>query len=223
MTASELTRQAIELLKPGLQEEGYTIYFQPDGQFLPPFMGSYIPDAIAIGPEGKKKLAIEVVASPDPKQDRITNLNRVFASSSDWQLKLIYANPEPIEEFRLPPSTESIRTSIGAIERLISDQQFAPAMLMGWATLEALGRLLLPARFVRALPPSGVVSTLAGEGCILPSQADFLRKLALVRNQLTHGRLDMQLSAGDLQRFAGILKELLALYERDVVDRRSNA
>lgn len=87
----------------------------------------------------------------------------------------------------------------------------APALLMSWATLEALGRTLLPERLVRPQTPGRLVEVLATDGYVTPSEADRLRELARVRNRLIHGGLQVKIASKDIKAFRGILKGLLDL------------
>jgi uncharacterized protein YutE (UPF0331/DUF86 family) len=55
------------------------------------------------------------------------------------------------------------------------------------------------------------VEVLAGEGYITPTEADRLRQLAKVRNQLIHGDLRAKATSRDIRSFAATLKTLLEL------------
>ena len=59
MSATETREEVLlESLLPRYEAEGFTVIIHPSSSFLPPFMGSYRPDAIALSPD--KKIAIEV-------------------------------------------------------------------------------------------------------------------------------------------------------------------
>ena len=79
---------------------------------------------------------------------------------------------------------------------------------MGWATLEALARILAPADFARPQAATRLIETLAGAGYITPSEADTVRKLTPLRNRLTHGDLGAQVMRGDMDALLSILLEL---------------
>jgi uncharacterized protein YutE (UPF0331/DUF86 family) len=52
------------------------------------------------------------------------------------------------------------------------------------------------------------VEALANDGLVTPSEADALRGLSKVRNQLIHGGLDQQVRGQDLSEFVEILTTL---------------
>jgi len=105
-------------------------------------------------------------------------------------------------------SEDVIEQSITAIEELAAAGRAKPALLMAWATFEAIGRAILPDRLQRPQTPGRLVEVLAAEGQITPTEADHLRRLAESRNQLIHGGLETPVSEADLRRFVDVLKTL---------------
>ena len=203
----------LESIVPQLEAEGFEVYTRPSVHLLPPFMQAYSPDAIALRED--RKLAIEVIRKGSSSEKRLDELRQLLAGHRDWELRVYWVSPsntpEPIE----PASAKDIAKSIESIEELASESMFAPALLMSWATLEGLGRALLPDRFPRPQTPGRLVEVLAGEGYVTPSEADLLRRLAKVRNQLIHGGLKARAGLKDIERFAAVLRTLLELLQSE--------
>jgi uncharacterized protein YutE (UPF0331/DUF86 family) len=201
----------LENIVPQLEAEGFEVIMHPSGLRLPPFMQSYSPDAIALRED--RKLAIEVVHKGSTSQKRLDRLRELLSGHRDWELRVYWISPantpEPIEVV----SGKDIEQAIKGVEQLAGKGLHGAALLMAWATLEALGRALLPQKFARPQTPGRLIETLAGEGCVTPSEADRLRDLAKIRNQLAHGALRAKVGARDIKGFAAILKTLRKLLE----------
>ncbi len=189
-----------------LEAEDYEVHTESLADHLPPFVGEYRPDAIALGKP--RNLAIEVTLEGMPGRSASEELRRRFDQDSAWDLRVYYARPkgraEPVE----PVPLESIDASIREVEELSGNGREQLALLRAWATLEALGRKLLPGKFGRAQAPGRLVEVLAFEGNIAPDEADLLRSLADNRNRFIHGSLNMPVDPSELARFAETLKEL---------------
>ncbi|MBV8755056.1 MAG: hypothetical protein JO328_19540 [Hyphomicrobiales bacterium] len=206
MNVVDEVRQVLEQVAPQLQAEGYTVYLEPSRQLLPAFMEGYIPDAIALRKD--KNLAIEVVLegpSSKTKQERLKNR---FEHRKDWELRLYYIRPAAPAEGLPPMGNEAIDSSIASVENLISNGQLYGATLIGWATFEALGRALNPAKFARPQTPARLIEILAADGIVTPSEADLLRRLAVSRNRIIHGTLNDKIDKEDLSKFLNVLREL---------------
>ena len=203
----------LENIVPELEAEGFEVITHPTRRRLPPFLQSYSPDAIARRED--KNLAIEVLRKGAPSEKNLDKLRQLLAGHRDWELRVYWISPantpEPIE----PASTKEIAKAIEVIEGLAGESLFAPALLMAWATLEGLGRALLPDRFPRPQTPGRLVEVLAGEGYVTPSEADRLRQLARARNQLIHGGLKARVGSKDIESFAAVLRTLLDLLQTE--------
>jgi hypothetical protein len=204
-------RLVIEQLIPALELDGYTVYLEPSRLQLPAFMKRYIPDAIAVGPQ--KKLAIEVVFDEPSAKIKLDALRGVFDGHGDWELRVLYSRAARPKEILPAASNVEIARSINSVESLSASGQSGAALLIAWSTLEALGRRLLGEAFQGPQPSTRLVEALAGRGDVTPSEADLLRKLALLRNQLSHGKLDVSVEASESNDFVGILKILHTLSE----------
>lgn len=193
----------LQQLVPELEAEGYEVFLHPNRPLLPGFLRNYAPDAIAR--RGDKNLVIEIFRkSPDSEQkaERITSL---LKGQDDWELRVVWITPSGPARTVQPQTRSIIRKRITEIRELANSGQFGPALLLAWATLEAIGRLLAPSQFQRPQTPGRLVQVLASEGYITPTEADHLRLLAEKRNRLIHGELQTRITKSEVGRFADIL------------------
>src|SRR5882757_4890688 len=130
--------EVIESLLPRYQAEGFDVYVNPSPSILPPFMQSYRPDAIALRKD--KKIAIEVVGSSLPSEQKIRTLQTLFAGHDDWELRVFYASPAVSNRLLDVASTPAISQSIQRVVDLTDAGHLLPALVMAWATFEAVGR-----------------------------------------------------------------------------------
>ncbi|MGB8402209.1 hypothetical protein [Bradyrhizobium sp.] len=201
--------EVIESLLPRYQAEGFDVYVNPSPSILPPFMQSYRPDAIALKKD--KKIAIEVVGSNARSEQTITTLRSLFADHDDWELRVFYASPIASGGSLEIASTAAIDQSIRRVIDLTETGHLLPALVMAWATLEAVGRALLPDQFQRPQTPARLVEVLGSEGYITPEEADKLRAASIVRNAVVHGQLDSVVDQKLLEGFVAILRTLAKL------------
>ena len=97
---------------------------------------------------------------------------------------------------------------ISEVGRLVDGGHDGPALLLGWAILEAQARLLNRERLQLPQTPGRIIDTLAFEGQILPNEADELRQLSRKRNALAHGDLSVAIRHAELDRLLKILGSL---------------
>jgi uncharacterized protein YutE (UPF0331/DUF86 family) len=174
-------------------------------------MQSYTPDAIALRDD--KNLAIEVLRKGSSSEKSLDQLRELLVGHRDWELRVYWVSPsntpEPIEQ----AAPKEIRRAIERIEDLASQSHYAPALLMAWAALEAVGRALVPGRIARPQTPARLIEVLASDGYVTPTEADRLRELARARNNLIHGTLRTKVAANDIKGFAAILRTLHKLLQ----------
>ena len=204
-SASEERLLLVGILRD-LEAADYEVHTESLADHLPSFVGEYLPDAIALGKP--RNLAIEVKLEGTPAKSESTEMRRRFEEDPDWDLRVYYARPKPVGAPVEPVPVASIDISIREVEELSEKGHRQLALLRAWATLEALGRVLLPGKFARAQTPGRLVEVLAFEGNVTPTEADLLRNLATNRNRFIHGSLDVEVDPSDLARFAETLKEL---------------
>lgn len=213
MSIETLEVAVLESIVPQLEAEGFDVYTHPTRHILPPFMGDQSPDAIALRHD--KKLAIEIVGEGPSSKARLEKLRNVFSGHRDWELRVYWARPATIPQPIEGASRETIEQSIRGVEELAAEGRTGPALLMAWATFEALGRALLPEKFVRPQTPERLVEVLAAEGHVTPGEADLLRRLGKGRNQPIHGGFHLPVAEPDIRRFVEVLGTLLDLLRKD--------
>jgi uncharacterized protein YutE (UPF0331/DUF86 family) len=201
--------EVIESLLPRYQAEGFDVYVNPSPSILPPFMKAYRPDAIALKKD--KKIAIEVVGSTPRSEEKIRTLQSLFADHQDWELRVFYASPVASSKLLEVASIPSINESIQRVIDLKETGHLLPALVMAWATFEAVGRALLPEEFRRPQTPARLVEVLGSEGYITPEEADILRAASTIRNAIVHGQLNSAVDPKVLEGFVAILKTLVKL------------
>jgi hypothetical protein len=206
-TAETPEEVLLESLLSRYEGEGFTVVAHPSSSILPPFMGKYRPDAIALGPQ--KKIAIEVKREGAPAK-ALVGISQLFAHHPDWELRVHYLSSIPTEE--VPgPTTTSIANFLQEISKLKAEKHLAAGLLVGWSTLEAIGRALLPEKLGRPQTAARLVEVLASEGLVTPDEADDLRHIARLRNAAAHGHLEGAVDAEDIDKLTTALGRLAGL------------
>jgi hypothetical protein len=205
---SETTEaHVLERLVPELEAEGYEVYLHPHKLLRPSFLGDFTPDAVAL--RQGRNLVIEVLTESPTGSDKLAKLTRLLQGQTDWGLRAVWISQN---ENPQPPQVQQvgiIQDRIGEMKELAAEGHVGPAMLLGWATFEALGRAVLTEQFNRPQTPGRLVEVLATEGYLTPSEADWLRQLAESRNKLVHGELQVHVSEQELRDFAAVLEAML--------------
>jgi hypothetical protein len=196
MSLSESEREIFGQIVPRLSSHGYNVYIEPPSDLLPDFMIGYRSDAIALGND--KNIAFEIVTSIGRWQRDEAFVQNLFTNHPEWELKVIFGTPINSTETLPDSSQNAVNRTIGEILDLKNRGLNRPAILLGWATLEALARLLIPSKFARAQLPSRLIEALSSNGYITPSEVDTLRKLTEARNKLIHGNLNTSVDAEEV-------------------------
>lgn len=187
-----------------LTEQGYDVVVDPSPALLPPTLKSWHPDAVAIGRE--PRLVVEITSEGSKTAARIATLQSLLRSEPGWKLYLVLDRVSGV------PAID--RVSDLQIDELldrslsVADIDTDAALLMGWAALEALCRARRPDDFMRPQSPGRLVEQLASRGEVGPSDANFLRLMALQRNRFVHGDLSHAISRADVVKFINLLKAL---------------
>jgi uncharacterized protein YutE (UPF0331/DUF86 family) len=198
----------LQSLLPRYEAEGFTVVIQPSPSFLPPFMGKYRPDAIALSPS--RKIAIEIKRDASAPK-RMRGIPELFAQHPDWELR-VYCLASLSGELRLKaPTPRSIELAIKEVSELKDSRHNSAAIMMAWSVLEAIGRALLPEKLARPQPVARLVEVLASEGLITPNAADSLRRAEKLRNAVAHGDLDTAARAEDVDSLVASLRRLAVL------------
>jgi uncharacterized protein YutE (UPF0331/DUF86 family) len=207
MSSAPLERQVLENALAELRAEGFDVYVHPSKEMLPPFLRTPAPDAIAL--RGDEKIAIEVVGGPG--HDKVEKIRLALPKDSGWKLRVIGITPQASQPSLERVSEETIRQTIKSVEQLRDGKWFGPALLMAWATFEALGRSLMETKFSKPQTPGRLIEVLANGGQLTPNESDRLRKLASIRNTLVHGGLNAKVGVSDVDDFIEILESLAGM------------
>lgn len=187
------------------EAQGYKVIREPNVEVRPKFLGSYTPDAIAIGPN--TSLVIEVVnPSQRSVETRIRQLQRLLANEKGWKLEVVYLNSDQTTLSRA--SNEDIDNTLKVVEKL-ADIDHRAAFLLGWATLEAVTRATSPDIATKGLSPRSLIDLLVSQGHIKQSDGNKLRDLGNIRNQIVHGQLDLKPTSADIFSLVNFTKSIL--------------
>ena len=206
---SQIEADLLRQLLPELEAEGYEVYLQPSRPLLPAFLATHVPDAIAL--RSDKNLAIEVVHKSPQAAKKLERIARLFEGQEGWELRIIWARPTSTQPALQVQKSKTMQKRVAEVRQLASSGHLEPALLLAWATFEALARAVAPGQFERPQTPGRLVEILANDGYLTPSEADQLRRLAEKRNRLVHGGLEVRVSNSELERFAGVLEIMLQM------------
>lgn len=215
MIAQDSETTALEALLPDLEARGYDVYVHPPHGIAPAFLGNYMPDAIAIRTTANsgrdKNIAIEVMRESSSTEQKLEKIVKLFDGQEDWEFRVVWLVPlSPDETVPLPTPSE-IEGRLNEIDRLVAEGHLNAALLLAWAVFEALGRTLQSSQFQRPQTPGRLVQTLAESGHLTPEEADDVRALAIKRNALAHGNLQVYVTREDMQRLGEVLSTLHGL------------
>jgi len=208
---SKLEEAVFQSMVPKLEAEGFSVFVHPSRDMLPAFLSTYHPDAIAY--KGDRKIAIEVMAQFQNNSPKIEHIRKIFSDHPEWEFRLVYAPPRSIEEVIPTLSRKLIEEHVHQIEGSFESMGATAALLVAWATFEAAARRLTPTNLARPQSPSRLIEVLASEGYITPDEADILRSLSRLRNEIAHGRLDLKPSRAQVENLVTIIRSLLRLDE----------
>jgi hypothetical protein len=188
---------ALRELKRQSEERGLEFHLQPPRKLVPSFLAGYVPDAIIKRPDGGG-IIIELKRQRSAGSDRqLSKISKLVATEKGWEFRVIYENPatEGPTQFA-EPTLEQITARLDEVEDLANTGHPVPALILGWAVLEALARLASAHDRPRGpLTPLQAVQTLAEEGYLESEAAHDLRQLANTRNAVAHGDLSAVVSA----------------------------
>ena len=148
----------LQELVPELQAEGYEVYLQPSRPLLPAFLEGFRPDIIAR--RGDKNLVVEVIRKSPESKKRVKKIAGLFKGQDNWELRVVWATPvAPVRKIQTQ-TLSTIQKQIRDIKALANTGHFGPALLLAWATLEAIGRVLVSKQFQRPQTPGRLVQVL---------------------------------------------------------------
>jgi uncharacterized protein YutE (UPF0331/DUF86 family) len=206
MSAQTIENVVLERLVPDLESQGYDVFVHPSRQIVPSFLGTYVPDLIALRDD--KNLVIEIKHRGGRAENVLEDLAKRFEGQKQWEFRVVWINPSESRDEPRHQSREVISTRLKEISRLLDAGFVDSAMLIAWATFEAIGRKLMPKEFARPQSPGRLVEVLAQEGHITPDEGDVLRQLVDMRNRFIHGELAIAISRPQVESFVKILSSL---------------
>lgn len=206
--ASALPSQRVVLdeIEPRLHQRGYTLVRAPSADQLPSVLKGYRPDAIAIG--AKPSLVIEILPTRDRSgAAKVQQIGSLLSGQDDWRLEVIYAPRRAVALGKVPP--DGIRATLRQA-RTMAEVEPRAALLLAWATLEAIARTLEPELAAHPLPPGMLIDLLISNGHVPQSDVAALAELAELRNAVAHGQLDAAPAPAGLRYLVDLGERLLA-------------
>lgn len=184
-------------LRVEAERRGWTFHAEPSKDIIPAFLDDYQPDAIILTPEGGT--VIEIADRQDLAQKGLlAGIARRVSAQRGWSFRAFYANPSDQADDPVRSATpEDVVSGIEEARSLLDAGHERAALVMGWATLEAMARLVM-ARLVMGdarMDPTGslsamqVVQILVQEGYVSDEDALRLRAMLRLRNDVVHGGL----------------------------------
>ncbi|GGL28752.1 DUF4145 domain-containing protein [Caulobacter rhizosphaerae] len=207
MVSAMLNEQAaLDNLESRWTKRGYQVIRRPSADQLPGFLRGFQPDAIAVG--AKPQLVIEVMQrGGGSTETKLKQLQSLFSGQADWRLEVVYATADgaPLETI----TPHDIRTALGEARRL-SDDAPRSALMMAWASLEAIGRRLEPTLAARSLSTGSLIDLLISTGHLPQTESALLFRLSSTRNAVAHGQLDLTPAPADVRRLVDLGERLVA-------------
>ena len=204
LSMSDAERITLDRVVPLLRAEGYEVISDPGPDDLPPFLGEWHPDAIAIGK--RPSLLVEVFRKEGSRESKkVHELRSLLADHDDWELRVFYfSSLEPT----LHPVADVATAEAIQAARNVSEIEPRAAMLFAWSILEAVARDKIETAGTRPLNPSALVNLLAGEGYVDQNQASRMFGLAKVRSQVAHGQIDFVAMVEDVLWILSIAEQV---------------
>ena len=198
--------EILRAVLPELEAEGYEVFLQPTEPLLPKFFSGYRPDAIALGPN--KNLVIEIARESPNSRNNLQKISSLIKGQPKWELRVFWVSPSTSRPSPSIQATKKITDAIQEALTLWGSGHYGSALLIGWATFEAICRAVYPKNFARPQTPGRLIEVLASEGRITPKEADRLRTLAQIRNSFIHGGLDVGMDKKEVEFFLRFLSKL---------------
>lgn len=208
---------ALRNLQKLSEAQGFKFYINPPREIIPDFLGDFLPDAIALGPEGG--IVIEAKFQRTPASEKhLAAIARRVSAQKGWEFRAIYLNPtlDKVPQIEKPTS-EQLQVAFREIEELGKVGHRVAAFVRAWAALESLARRATSnneAGIAPSFSPIQVIQRLAEEGYLENEAADRLRQMVKLRNAVIHGDLSVDVPREQLK---DLLEQLQAIGS-DVID-----
>jgi uncharacterized protein YutE (UPF0331/DUF86 family) len=198
--------EILRAVVPELEAQGYEVFLQPSGSFLPKFLRGFRPDAIALSE--KKNLAVEIARETAEARQQVQQLSSLIKGQPNWELRVFWVSPTTSRTALSVQPPAELKERIEEADKLLTEGHRGSALLMGWAVFEAICRALLPQKFARPQTPSRLVEVISSEGYVSPDESDRLRSLAQIRNDFIHGNLDIPMDKQEIAFFLDVISRL---------------
>jgi uncharacterized protein YutE (UPF0331/DUF86 family) len=198
--------EILRAVVPELEAQGYEVFLQPSGTFLPQFFRGFSPDAIALSE--KKNLAIEIARDTSEKRQNLQELRSLIKGQPKWELRVFWVTPTTSRAVLSVQPLARLKERIDEANKLLTEGHYGSALLIGWATFEAICRALMPQSFALPQTPARLVEVISSEGYVGPEEGDRLRAIAQLRNNFIHGNLDIHMDKREIAFFIGLLSKL---------------
>ncbi len=202
-----IEREILQQVAPELEAEGYDVFLYPRKPLAPAFLGNFPPDAIAMRSDGN--LVVEVLRRSPAAREKLERLSALLEGQDKWSLRVFWIDPGTDQGSPEVQSVDAMRTHIAKVREIAAAGHAEAAMLLAWATFEALGRASLATQFDRPQTPGRLVEVLAHEGVLTPDEADRMRAFATMRNKFAHGELQLRVSPADIDSIVVVLETML--------------
>lgn len=203
MTLTGSEQAAIEHISAELQEGGYEVVIEPTGSIVPSFLGKYRPDLIAFK-DGQPTVVVEVKKRSANAEKYISDIARLFEGKFGFEFRVHWILSLEAEELQ-SASLDALHARTKELTIMFERELYGPCLLLCWAMLEAVGRILYPEVLAKAQRPASVVQKLAAEGDLSIKEAEKLRQLYKVRNNLVHGVLDEKVDKESILFFRDVI------------------
>jgi uncharacterized protein YutE (UPF0331/DUF86 family) len=209
-SSHEVEAEFLEVLRSRYEAEGFAFTTAPDQSTLPPFLGTYIPDAVA------RKAGLNIAIELRRHQSRTTqaslrDIRRLFDGHPDWQFNVFFIGSGPLQSVTIPTASPTdIRRRVEEVRALEKQGHHWPAFVMAWSLLEAALQSVNDTTTSEPRTPGTVVQTLAMNGYIAPEMERRMRGLIELRNQIVHGNVAAEPAAADVNLMLDAIEETLA-------------
>ena len=210
-SASE--RAVLVLLKEKYESDGYSFIMSPGVDFAPEFLGSFVPDAIAL--KGDERIAIEIKASKSGEwARRKRERDALFDNLVNWTHRVYFRSDFSNRDNEIEPmDAHSIEARFERAKQVVQLGFNEEAFLLFWPIFEAVLRAIpftkYPASRGRPLLPKTVINSLENATLLDFSDAAVLRSLVGKRNRIVHGDGSVSVSSQDLKIVTRIVKKLI--------------
>jgi Holliday junction resolvase len=214
----EAEHERAKLLAKELEDQGYSVIFEPDPSQIPFSIMNYRPDLIATGEAGN--LIVEVRTRSDSRSiERYKQIAEEVSKHSGWRFMLStidesYQNESP--EIKQELADDAIIRALGKVDSLLSSDSYEMAIPTLWSIfisgMRSFGRRkCLP---VDATSDRSVINYMYSLGQISASEYQESKTFLSIRNKMVH-TFDANLSKSQVQALVEFTKQ--KLYEWGII------